>query len=118
MLESKIDTISKFKKDKVLSPFIKKWYGMHGSCAQDLYGLLMIGIFLQNTVIKRSVHMTKVMLEKYGIKVKFDGKEVYYFWKPEEINSGWVHVSYNKAGNRKMYLRAYKANGRTVYEVL
>ena len=40
------------------------------------------------------------------------------FWKPEEINSGWVHISYNKANNRKMYLRAYKANGRTVYEVL
>lgn len=76
---------NKFKNDKVLSPFIKKWYGMHGSCAQDLYGLLMIGIFLQNTVIKRSVQMTKVMLGKYGIKVKFDGKEVYYFWKPEEI---------------------------------
>ncbi len=75
----------KFKKDKVLSPFLKKWYGMHGSCAQDLYGLLMIAIFLQNTVIKRSVQMTKVMLEKYGIKVKFDNKEVYYFWKPEEM---------------------------------
>ena len=40
------------------------------------------------------------------------------FWKTEEINSGWVHISYNKLGNRKMYLRAYKANGRTVYEVL
>ena len=40
------------------------------------------------------------------------------FWKPEEANSGWVHISYNKAGNRKMYLRAYKANNRTVYEVL
>ncbi|MEY2867663.1 MAG: Pelagibacter phage [Bacteroidota bacterium] len=40
------------------------------------------------------------------------------FWKPEEANSGWVHVSYNKASNRKMYLRAYKANGRTMYEVL
>ena len=40
------------------------------------------------------------------------------FWKPEEANSGWVHCSYNKANNRKMYLRAYKANGRTVYEVL
>ena len=75
----------KFKNDKVLSPFIKRWYGMHGSCAQDLYGLLMIGVFLQNTIIKRSVQMTKVMIEKYGIKVKFDGKEVYYFWKPEEI---------------------------------
>ena len=40
------------------------------------------------------------------------------FWKPEEINSGWVHISYNKAGNRKMYLKAFKSNGRIVYEVL
>jgi hypothetical protein len=40
------------------------------------------------------------------------------FWKPEEANSGWVHISYNKSNNRKMYLRAYKANNRTVYEVL
>ena len=40
------------------------------------------------------------------------------FWKPEETNSRWVHISYNKGNNRKMYLRAYKANGRTVYEVL
>ncbi len=40
------------------------------------------------------------------------------FWTPDQINSGWVHVSYNKSGNRKMYLRAFKANGRTIYEVL
>jgi hypothetical protein len=40
------------------------------------------------------------------------------FWKPEQTNSGWVHISYNKGNNRKMYLRAYKANGRTVYEVI
>ncbi len=41
------------------------------------------------------------------------------FWTPEQINSGWVHVSYNKAGNRKMYLRAYRsASNRVVYEVL
>jgi hypothetical protein len=40
------------------------------------------------------------------------------FWKPEEANSGWVHISYNKGNNRKMYLRAFKANNRTVYEVL
>ena len=40
------------------------------------------------------------------------------FWKPEEANSGWVHISYNKGNNRKMYLRAYKSNNRTVYEVL
>ena len=75
----------KFKNDKVLSPFLKRWYGMHGSCSQNLYDLLMIGIFLQNTIIKRSVQMTKDMLEKYGVRVIFDGKEVYEFWKPEEM---------------------------------
>jgi hypothetical protein len=40
------------------------------------------------------------------------------FWKPEEPNSGWVHCSYKPSGNRKMYLRAYKGNGRTIYEVI
>ncbi|MFH1221496.1 MAG: hypothetical protein V1492_00245 [Candidatus Micrarchaeota archaeon] len=75
----------RFKNDRILSPFLKRWYGMHGSCAQNLYGLLMIGIFLQNTVVKRTVQMKEVMLKKYGIRVKFDGKEVFEFWKPEEI---------------------------------
>ncbi len=49
-------------------------------------------------------------------KLEFD-QCILEFWKPE-TNSGWVHVSYNKSGNRKMYLRAYKDNNRTVYEVL
>jgi len=40
------------------------------------------------------------------------------FWKPDEYNSGWVHCSYKNSGNRKMYLKAYTANGRTVYEVI
>ena len=40
------------------------------------------------------------------------------FWKPEEPNSGWVHCSWKASGNRKQYLRAYKGNGRTIYEVL
>ena len=75
----------KFSRDEILGKFIKKWYGMHGSCAQDLYGLLMIGIFLQNTIVKRTVQMTNDMLAKYGIKALFDGKEVYGFWKPEEM---------------------------------
>ena len=40
------------------------------------------------------------------------------FWSPEQPNSGWVHCSYKSSGNRKQYLRAYKGNGRTIYEVL
>ena len=39
------------------------------------------------------------------------------FWKgPDEPNSGWVHCSYKKEGNRKQLLRAYKQDGRTKYE--
>ena len=40
------------------------------------------------------------------------------FWNPNQYNSGWVHCSYKPSGNRKMYLKAYTANGRTVYEVI
>jgi len=28
----------------------------------------------------------------------------------------WIHISYNKEGNRKQTLRAYKKNGVTIYE--
>ena len=92
----------KFKNDKVLSPFLKRWYGVHGSGAQNLYGSLMIGIFLQNTVVRRSVQMTKNMLEKYGVKVKFNNKEVFEFWKPEEISK----VSEEKLRKLKVGYRA------------
>ena len=40
------------------------------------------------------------------------------FWEKDKINSGWVHISYNKENNRKMYLRAYKGNGRVIYEII
>lgn len=75
----------KFEKDRILSPFLKKWNGMHSSCAQDLYGLLMIGIFLQNAAVKRTVQMTNVMLEKYGTKLLFDNKTIFIFWKPKDM---------------------------------
>ena len=40
------------------------------------------------------------------------------FWNPNVYNSGWIHCSYKPSGNRKMYLRAFTANSRTVYEVI
>jgi len=92
----------KFKNDKVLSPFLKRWYGMHGSCAYNLYGLLMIGVFLQNTIVKRTVQMTRALLEKYGVKVKFDGEEVYEFWKPADM----ARISENDLRKLKVGYRA------------
>ena len=37
------------------------------------------------------------------------------FWNEKEPNSGWVHCSFNNAGNRKQYLKASKENGKVVY---
>ena len=37
------------------------------------------------------------------------------FWNENEPNSGWIHCSFNSAGNRKQYLRASKENGKVVY---
>ena len=38
------------------------------------------------------------------------------FYTPGIPDSGWVHVSYNSAGNRKSILTAMKENGKTVYK--
>ena len=39
------------------------------------------------------------------------------FYTPGVPDSGWVHVSYKKEGNRKSILTAMKENGKTVYKV-
>jgi hypothetical protein len=38
------------------------------------------------------------------------------FYTPGIPDSGWVHVSYKTAGNRKSILTAMKENGKTVYK--
>ena len=40
------------------------------------------------------------------------------FWSPENPNSGWIHCSYSLERNRKEYLRAYKNEGKTKYELI
>jgi zinc D-Ala-D-Ala carboxypeptidase len=39
------------------------------------------------------------------------------FYTPGIPDSGWVHVSYNPADNKKQVLTAMKENGKTVYKV-
>ena len=38
------------------------------------------------------------------------------FYTPGVPDSGWVHVSYNPADNKKQVLTAMKENGKTVYK--
>jgi 3-methyladenine DNA glycosylase/8-oxoguanine DNA glycosylase len=73
------------KKDNRFYPVFKKWIGMRNSSAHNLYGLLVISIFLQNATVRRTVQMVEAMLKKYGTKIKFDNKEIYALWLPERL---------------------------------
>ena len=57
-------------------------------------------------------------LAKYIIdNLNFD-QLILEFFTLDDPNSGWVHCSFNnKVENRKQFLRAYKDNGKTKYEM-
>ena len=74
-----------FKADKALSGPIKRLRGMRPSCAYSLYEFLMITTMLQNTVVKRSIAMTEALLNDFGTRVSFAGKEICAVWEPKAI---------------------------------
>ncbi|MEE9525882.1 MAG: hypothetical protein V3V78_04730, partial [Candidatus Woesearchaeota archaeon] len=75
----------KFRKDKIMGPIIKKWKGMKPIAANSLYETLIIYIVLQNATVKRSVQMLENLFDKFGKKVKFNGKTLSTFWKPSKM---------------------------------
>lgn len=76
------DFYKKFDKDEVLAPIIKRWKGMRPGHPSSLYEYLIIGIVLQNAMVKRSVQMFQALLENYGKLLEYDGKKLWCFWKP------------------------------------
>lgn len=74
-----------FKNDKFLKQAFKKLKGMRSSCMNSLYELLMISIVLQNATVRRTVQMMNNLLDKYGKKILFDGKELAVYWSPNDL---------------------------------
>lgn len=74
------------KSDKRFYPIFQKWLGMRNSSAHNLYELLIIAVLLQNATVRRTVQMTNVLLDNYGMKLIFDGKEIFAIWLPEKLN--------------------------------
>jgi len=96
----------KFSRDDILGPVLAKWRGMHVSCGESLYELLVISIVLQNATVRRTVQMMEALLDKYGTKVRFDGKELYAFWKPEQLHkASEQELRALKVGYRAKYLK-------------
>ncbi len=86
-LDSDLSGFSKtFKKDKLLSPIIKRWDGMRPVAANSLYETLIIYIVLQNATVRRSVQMLENLFSNFGAKLVFGGKELSCFWNPNEIS--------------------------------
>lgn len=76
----------KFKNDKFLKPTFERWKGMRANCANSLYELMIISIVLQNATVKRTIQMMNNLFNAYGSKLKFDGKELFVYWNPEDLN--------------------------------
>ncbi|MBI1973938.1 hypothetical protein HYS54_03925 [Candidatus Micrarchaeota archaeon] len=96
---------SKFAKELVLGPVIRKWSGMRVSSAHSLYELLVVGIVLQNATVRRSVQMLASLLENYGMLVKFGGKTMYAMWAPGELAKvGEQELRALKVGYRAKFL--------------
>jgi len=104
------DDLSEFSKrfehDDLLGLVLQKWRGMRVSCGNSLYELLVISILLQNATVRRTVQMMEALLDKYGTKVRFDGKELYAFWEPKRLQRATEQeLRALKVGYRAKYLK-------------
>ncbi len=71
--------------DDVLSVVVKDLYGMRVGRLDDLFGRVILAITLQMAPLKRSERMMAKLLEEYGARITFDGKEVVLWPRPSDI---------------------------------
>jgi len=72
-------------RDKVLSQTVKDIYGMRVGRLDDLFGRVLLAILLQMAPLARSEQMMSAVLDGYGTKLRFDGKNVILWPAPEDI---------------------------------
>ena len=75
----------RFLDHPLLGSTINRWYGMRPLNYSSLYEYLIIAIVLQNATVRRSVNMMQALFERFGIRLAYDGKELYCFWKPTDL---------------------------------
>jgi 3-methyladenine DNA glycosylase/8-oxoguanine DNA glycosylase len=79
------DFYKRFSKDTILSPVIKKNFGMRPGHQDSLYEYLIIGLVLQNCTVRRSIQMMQTLFEKYGTLLEFTGRKLWCFWEPGSL---------------------------------
>jgi 3-methyladenine DNA glycosylase/8-oxoguanine DNA glycosylase len=71
--------------DPVLSICIKDLYGMRVGTVNDVFGRVILAILLQMAPMARSSQMMTALLEHYGNRVRFDGKEISLWPRPADL---------------------------------
>ncbi|NYT07982.1 MAG: hypothetical protein GKC05_06995 [Methanomicrobiales archaeon] len=71
--------------DPILAAVTGHLYGMRIGMARDLFGDVILAILLQMAPMSRSNRMMDALLEHYGKKITFDGRDVILWPRAEEI---------------------------------
>ena len=71
--------------DDVLSVVVKDLSGMRVGRLDNLFGRVILAITLQMAPLKRSESMMAKLLEEYGTRITFDGREVVLWPRPSDI---------------------------------
>jgi len=74
-------------RDTTFTDVFKRWKGMRASTQYSLYELLVVGLVLQNTQVRRSVQMLETLTQRFGTLVEFDGVELWSIWLPEDLSA-------------------------------
>jgi 3-methyladenine DNA glycosylase/8-oxoguanine DNA glycosylase len=73
------------RKDRRFRAVFRRWRGTRDSCFYSLYEQLMIALLLQNATVRRTVQMTRALLEAFGTEISFDSKRLFAMWLPEDL---------------------------------
>jgi len=73
------------ERDSLVKALVHDLFGMRRTKRLDIFPQLILAVTLQMAPIERSDQMMTLLIEQYGEKVTFDGKEIMYWPSPEKI---------------------------------
>jgi DNA-3-methyladenine glycosylase II len=71
--------------DSLVESLVGDLYGMRRTKRLDIFPALILAVTLQMAPIRRSDQMMNLLIKNYGVKIRFDGREILYWPAPERI---------------------------------
>jgi len=71
--------------DPLLRVLVRDLYGMRRTKRPDIFPMLILAVTLQMAPINRSNQMMNLLIKRYGVRIKFGGREVLYWPAPERV---------------------------------